>query len=153
MKQVYIIRSQQQIDLLIRFIQTNWQSMAQAGKPMAVHCLEDKRNATQEQRGLMWLRLQDIERQVFINGRQYSADVWHEYCKQKFLPEEDGPTHLALADYRKWSYMPDGQRILMGSTERLTAKGKSWYIQQIEAFGAEMGVQFSANPNEVYDGF
>jgi hypothetical protein len=39
--------------------------------------------------------------------------------------------------------------MLVGSTTQLTKPGFALYLTQVEAFGGNMGVEFSASPNEV----
>ena len=43
---------------------------------------------------------------------------------------------------------PIGNKILVGSTGDLTIKGFAEYLEQVMAFGANIGVQFPAYPNE-----
>lgn len=101
------------------------------------------------QNAKMWAgQLSDLSAQAWVNGRQYSAEVWHEYAKKEFLPDEDHPeiSDLAKDDYRKWDLDPSGNRILVGSTTQLTKKGFARYLQQLEAFGAGLGVHFTEAP-------
>jgi hypothetical protein len=97
-----------------------------------------------DQNALMWSGpLKDIAEQAWVNGRTYSAEVWHEHFKRDFLPEEyiEG---ITKEGYRKWDISPSGDRVLVGSTKDLTKKGFSDYLEQVYAFGAGLGVQFSA---------
>ncbi len=96
----------------------------------------------------MWAGpLRDIAEQAWIEGRQHSAEVWHEYFKRELLPEEFDPERCK-ENYAKWAYDPGGERVLIGSTTQLTVKGFAEYLTAIEAFGAALGVMFSASPNE-----
>jgi hypothetical protein len=96
----------------------------------------------------MWVGpLKDIAEQGYVGGRSYSAEVWHEHFKKEFLPEEFD-AELTKEGYAKWDYTPGGDRILIGSTTQLTVKGFAQYMTQVEAFGANLGVEFSASPNE-----
>lgn len=97
-----------------------------------------------DQNALMWVGpLADIAAQAWVAGRQYSAEVWHEQFKREYLPEEFDE-ELTKEGYRKWDFTPNGDRVLIGSTTQLTKKGFSQYLTQVEAFGAGLGVQFSA---------
>jgi hypothetical protein len=110
---------------------------------------EPEKPRTLDQNALMWRGpLRDIEQQAWLCGRQYKADVWHEHFKREFLPEEYDE-ELCLKGYRKWDFTPTGERVLVGSTKKLKKKGFSLYMEQLYAFGAELGVMFSASPNEV----
>jgi hypothetical protein len=105
-----------------------------------------KKNATEEQRGLMWVRIGEIAEQGYLQGKRFSAAAWHEQFKEWYLPEEytEG---ITKDGYQKWVETPKGARRLIGSTEMLTAKGKALHVLQIEAFGAsELGVRFSVRP-------
>ncbi|SRR6266404_5091220 len=96
----------------------------------------------------MWVGpLADISEQGYVNGRTYSCEVWHEHFKREYLPEEFDP-ELCKEIYRKWDFTPSGERVLIGSTTQLTVKGFAQYLTQVEAFGASIGVQFSASPNK-----
>ena len=101
---------------------------------------------TPSQNELMWAGpLRDIAEQGWVQGKQFQADTWHEFFKREYLPELDDPEieKLAKKGYRKWDYLPDGTRELVGSTTQLLTLGMSRYIEQITAYGAsELGVRF-----------
>ena len=112
--------------------------------PLEVIIREPVKARGPDQNSLMWVGpLADIEAQAWVDGRQFSAEVWHEHFKRKYLPEEFDP-ELTKEGYRKWDYTPAGERVLIGSTTQLTKRGFSQYLEQIEADGAGMGVQFGA---------
>lgn len=123
-------------------------------KPIEVVIREQVKARKPDQNALMWAGpLRDIEEQAWVDGRQYSAEVWHEHFKRKFLPEEDSiDLHELVKDpstWQKWAYTPGGERVCIGSTKDLTVKGFSTYLEQMHSAGAEMGVMFHANPKEV----
>ena len=98
-----------------------------------------------DQNALMWAGpLKDIANQVYLGGRTYSSELWHEYFKKEFLPEEFDP-ELCKEGYQKWDYDPSGERVCIGSTTDLTVKGFSQYLEQIYAFGAAQSVKFGVN--------
>ena len=103
----------------------------------------------------MWAgQLKDIEQQAWVDDgtgkkRRYRDVVWHDYFKRAFLPEQYGEGITRHVEYRKWAVAPDGERVLVGSTKDLTPRGFALYLQEVEAFGANLGVQFSAAPHEV----
>lgn len=114
-------------------------------KPLEVVIREEKKARGQDQNALMWAGpLKDIAEQAWVNGQQYSADVWHEYFKREYLPELDDEDYERMVKdgYRKWDVLPNGERVLVGSTTQLTKYGFSVYLQQIEAHGADLGVMF-----------
>lgn len=101
------------------------------------------RKRRDEANALYWVRLAEISEQAWLGGRQYSPEIWAEYMKAKYLPEqyEQG---ITLDGYEKYAILPDGNRQVIGSTTKLTIRGFANYLTQVEAFGAELGVQFSA---------
>ncbi len=104
-----------------------------------------------DQNALMWAGpLKDLSQQAWVQGRTYSPEVWHEHMKRANLPEGDEEEFARLVKspetYRKWDHTPDGERGLVGSTTQLTVYGMSQYLEQLYAFGAGLGVMFSAGP-------
>lgn len=104
-----------------------------------------KRN--NEQNALMWAVLGDIADQVWVDNRQYSADMWNIYFKTLFLPDETTEPYIhelvtKPESYKKWDYLPNGERNLVGSTTDLTTYGMSIYMEKVYAFASEKGVRF-----------
>lgn len=104
-----------------------------------------------DQNALMWVGpLKDLAEQAWVQGRTYSPEVWHEHMKRTYLPEDDDPELSRLVKnpetWRKWDITPGGERVLAGSTTDLTVYGMSQYLEQLYAFGAGLGVMFSAGP-------
>jgi hypothetical protein len=111
--------------------------------PIEVVIREQVKARKQSQNDAMWSGpLKDIAEQAYVNGRTYSTDIWHEFLKREYLPEEFD-AELCKEGYRKWSLTPKGERVLSGSTTQLTVKGFSLYLQQVEAYGASLGVMFT----------
>jgi len=101
------------------------------------------RKRRDEANALYWVRLAEISSQAWLQGKQYTPEIWAEYMKAQYLPEvfTEGET---LDGYQKYAEMPDGSIKMIGSTTRLTTRGFNNYLTQVEAFGAELGVRFSA---------
>lgn len=120
-----------------------------SAKPLEMVLREEVKARKPDQNALMWVGpLKDIEQQAYVNGRTFSAAVWHEHFKAEFLPEEYDQELCKDSSYRKWDYNPKGERVLVGSTTDLTVKGFAQYLEQVIAFGAGLGVQFHANPRD-----
>ncbi len=116
--------------------------------PIVVTIGEEKLARKLDQNAAMWSGpLFDIAEQGYIQGRTYAADVWHEHFKRLYLPE-DFDDEQCKDGYRKWDFTPSGDRVLVGSTTQLTVRGFALYLKQVEAFGANIGVQFHASPND-----
>ena len=127
-----------------------------ADRPLLLVLGEEPKGRKLDQNALMWAGpLADIAEQVWVEKRQFSIEVWHEYFKKEFLPDERRTHPLSLAEqvkdvekYRKWDFAPDGERVLVGSTTQLTVAGFALYLHHVEEFGASRGVQFSAAPGQ-----
>ena len=114
-------------------------------QPLELVIREQQKARKLDQNALMWVsQLADISAQAYVNGRTFSAEVWHEFFKREYLPEEYDH-ELCNEGYRKWDYAPDGERVLIGSTKELTIKGFAQYLTQIEAHGASLGVMFGTS--------
>jgi len=124
-------------------------------KPLEIVIREEQKIRKMDSNACMWAcQLKCISEQAYVNGRTYSTEVWHEHFKEMFLPETfqsaEHQAEIVKEGYRKYDISPSGKRILVGSTTELTVKGFAIYLQQVEAFGANLGVIYSANPNEAY---
>lgn len=120
-----------------------------AVRPLEFLIREEVKKRGLDQNALMWAGpMRDIAEQCRPDGQQFRPETWAEQFKIEFLPEEFDP-ELCREGYQKWDYTPSGDRVLIGSTTMLTVKGMALHIEQIHAFGANMGVRFHANPNEV----
>lgn len=116
--------------------------------PLEVLIREEVKGRKPDQNALMWAGpLKDISAQAWLDGRQFTDVVWHHHFKTLYLPEEFD-AELCKEGYRKWDYSPAGGKVLVGSTTELTVKGFALYMEQVYADGANMGVEFHANPNE-----
>lgn len=121
---------------------------ADSVRPLEIVVREKTKTRGLDANARMWVGpLRDIAEQAWVGGRSYTAEVWHEHFKKEFLPEEFD-AELTKEGYSKWDYTPGGDRVLVGSTTQLTVKGFAQYMTQVEAFGANLGVEFSASPNE-----
>ncbi len=113
--------------------------------PIQIAISEKTKSRGLDQNGLMWKRIGEISSQGWINKRQYSKECWHKYLKDNEMPEE-----VELKDgtvCSKWIEQIDGSMETISTTE-LSARFFAKYITIIEAFGAGLGVMFSANPRE-----
>lgn len=122
-------------------------------KPLELVIREEVKARKLDQNALMWAGpLKDIEEQAYVDGRRFSDVVWHEHFKEQYLPNEadsdfDPELVKDAATYKKYDITPSGKRVLVGSTTELSIKGFALYLEQVYADGANLGVQFSANPN------
>ena len=97
------------------------------GRQLVLTCKLRTRTTKQNKR--YWSRgvLKQIAEQAVINGRQYSAEVWHELMKKKFI---------GLVE------LPDGSVIGQSSRDLSTTQFGE-FCEQVEAHAAsELGVTF-----------
>lgn len=102
-------------------------TVLQAGGRWVLSIKKMKRTTQQNRR--YWGRgvLAQIAEQAVVNGKQYSAEVWHEQFKRQFIGVEE---------------LPDGSVIGKSSTELTTAEFAE-FCQKVEAYAAtELGVTF-----------
>jgi hypothetical protein len=128
--QIFILREKRHLDATLAFLANNWESMmAKAGKPLVMEITEEKSKRSLSQNRLYFGRLlKQIENQAWIDGRQYSAETWHEYFRRKYI---------GLID------LPKGGTVGQSSTTLSVAEFKT-YMDQVEAYAAtELGVQFT----------
>ena len=117
-------------------------------RPLEFILREKVKTRKPDQNSLMWSGpLADIASQAYVNKRTYSAEIWHEFFKAEYLPEE-ADERYTKPDYRKWDTDPSGNRVLVGSTTQLTIAGFAIYLEKLMAYGAQLGVMYSASPRE-----
>ena len=89
-----------------------------------------KAKRSYEQNRRLWSLYNQIAEQVWLDGRRYSADVWHEYFKQQFIGCDE-------------RVLPSGEIQKIGlSTTKLNTQQMADYQTRIEAWAAEQGVIF-----------
>lgn len=146
MKQQFIITDFTKLPPAIEAVK----NLFRCEKVMVVTIAEYKKTRTRDQNAMQWAgMLEDFANQGRFAGRTFSAFVWHEWLKERYLPEyfKDG---ITLKDYVKWVAMPGGNLKMVGSTTQLTIKGMSLYLEECYAYGCtELDIKFSANPREL----
>ena len=99
----------------------------QSGKQLVLTIKLRKRTSKQNRRYWGNGVLAQIAQQATVNGRLYSAEIWHEQFKRQFIGIEE---------------LPNGQVIGKSSTELSTAEFCN-FCDQVEAFAAtDLGVVF-----------
>jgi hypothetical protein len=139
-KVIVLIRSEQQKELLANKISN---LPVDCDRPIQIVISEQTKKRGLDQNGYYWLRLGEIAAQVWRNNKQYTSELWHDYCKKHEMQEE-----VELKDgtvCSKWIEAPDGS-VTVISTTQLSKRCFAEYTQIVEAFGAGLGVMFSAIP-------
>ena len=126
--QVFVLREERHAHALWQFLKLNWRELAAAGKPLAVTVGPEKTKRSIQANAYYWgVTLKQIAEQVWIGGRQFSADVWHEEFKDRFAPRIDKPLGGSTAI----------------SSTLMTVEQFATFNREVEAFAAqELGVQF-----------
>lgn len=112
-------------------------------KPLEFLVQEPSRKRGLDQNGYYWLRLGEIAAFAWLNGRQFNSDCWHEYFKRNVMP--DTITTKDGVERSKWIELPDGTLTVISTTE-LEKACFAIYTTMCEAFGASLGVEYSADP-------
>lgn len=115
--------------------------------PVSIIIGDHKEARRAAQNRYYWLRLEEIAAQAWDNGRKYDAPQWHWLCGREVMPDE---VELAGGEIvSKWLDMPRGGREVVSTTD-LSVSAMAEYTTAVEAFGASMGVRFSADPMQYY---
>jgi hypothetical protein len=117
----FVLRDEPNARHLWAFLKSNWRALAGTGRPLSVTVAEHKSKRTLEQNKRYWAILNEIAELAWVNGKQYSADAWHEYFKGLFIGYEE---------------TPDGRRAGI-STTTLSVAEFSDYMTRIEQHAAD----------------
>jgi hypothetical protein len=124
----YVLRSQGQVDRLLRIIAETWKAQVDAGRPLEVVVSEFMGRRSEIQNRRYWAHLRAIETQAVVRGRRYPAETWHEKYKRQIIGFEE---------------LPSGGMVGL-STSTLTAEEFDSYDRRVMADAAlEHGVDFS----------
>lgn len=121
----FILRERRNLDALLAFIASNWEAMAKTKHPLQVDLKPEATKRNLQQNRYYWQMLNQISEQSWIEGRQYSADVWHEAAKRR---------HIGCVD------LPGGGTMAMSSAD-LNVQEFADYTTKVEAWAqTELGV-------------
>ena len=116
----------------VNFVKANAKAMSEGGTPLRliVTSSETKRNAEQNRRYWGYV-LKTIAEQAWVQGKQFTPDVWHEFFARRY----------GICDE---VVLPDGEIILRRrSTTEMTVGQFCEYMNQVEAHAVlELGVSF-----------
>lgn len=130
----FVIRSGEDAQRLITFLKLNAPAAIETGEPLEVTVRVHRPRASDAQRSLIWVVLQQIADQAWIAGRQFDAETWAEHAKRELLPERTS------RGVEKWRLLPSGDRELSMSTENLDRTEKTAYIDALMAMAGSLGV-------------
>ncbi len=118
-----------------------------AKHPIEVVVQDEPRKRGLDQNGYYWLRIGEVAASAWTDGRQFNSDCWHEYMKRNVMPEII--TDKEGVQRSKWAELPDGTLSVISTTE-LEKGCFANFCTMVEAFGASLGVEFSADPRQRY---
>ena len=122
MMKSFVLRDEVNCRQLYTFLRSNWLAMAQAGRPLGVLVAEHKAKRTGPQNRFYWgAALRSIAENAWVDGKQYSAEAWHEHFKRQFIGVEE---------------TPDGGRVGI-STTTLDVAAFSEYVERVMQYAAE----------------
>lgn len=128
LNQTYILHGQSQWKMLVAFIKANV-----TGRLLGVTIFDaDEKNRSNSQNRFYWkARMEYLQDNAWVDGKQFSKEAWHEYLAEKYCP-------------RKELTLPDGEIIsVRTSTSDMKVAEFSTYIMQIEAYAAStLGLDF-----------
>ena len=100
------------------------------GFEIVIRPIKAKRTADQNRR--MWALLREVAATVWIDGRQFTDEVWHEHFKRQFIGQEE-------------IVLPSGAVEVRGiSTTTLNVADMGRYMDEISAWCVEQGFPLDA---------
>ena len=117
----FVLREPRHRQALNDFLDQAWEEQAQLGKPLAVHVAPEEVVRTTKQNCYYWAILHELAENGWVEGRKFSAEVWHDYFKRRFIGVEDLPNGGTMAKESK----------------RLSTKAFNDYVTKVEVCAAE----------------
>lgn len=128
----FVLRSPAAWQALAQLVAANAKAFIDRGRPLRVIVTEDEKKRTSEANRFYWgAVLTTIAEQAWVDGRQFSKDVWHEHFARLYLPHTEIVTPYGeIISRRK-------------STTELTVSEFSEYLQRVQSDAASsLGVIF-----------
>lgn len=123
----FVLRTEENAKALYSFLKANWKALAASGKPLVVQVGEYKARRSTQANKRYWAILNQISGDAWIEGKQFSADIWHEWSKRRFIGCHE---------------LPDGSLVGISTTTLDVAEFND-YMSKIESYAAqELGVEF-----------
>lgn len=113
-------------------VRANAKAFNDNGNPLRVILTSSDRKRSSEANAYYWgFLLEQIADQAWVEGRQYSKDVWHEFFAQTYAEKIEIP-------------LPDGTiHSRRKSTSEMKVAEFTDYLHNVEAYAAtELGVRF-----------
>lgn len=86
----FVMNSPIEAKQLVDLLKQNAGAAVERGKPLRVIVTVEDRRRTPEANAFYWgVVLRQISEQVWVNGKQFDADTWHEFYAQAYCPHTD----------------------------------------------------------------
>lgn len=119
------LRGESNAQQLWSFLKANWRAMADQGKPLAVSITEAKSKRTLSQNNFHWHRMEYLQDNAWVDGRQFHKDGWHEYFADKYAAKRE-------------VVMPDGEvKLVRQSTSEMNVEEFSAFCTKIDVYCAQ----------------
>lgn len=128
----FTIRNNDVWNALKELVKANAPEFASKGEPLRIIVTSGERKRNNQANRFYWgAVLRNIAEQAWVNGQQFSAEVWHEHYARKFGVCEDVT-------------LPSGEVIVRRkSTTDMSEKEFSEYTTRVQAdAAANLGVEF-----------
>ena len=97
---------------------------------MVVEIRPNKAKRSAEQNRRYWAILNQVSEDAWLEGRQYSSDIWHEFMKRRFIGQIDGPGGISIAE----------------ASSKLNTAEFAHYCEMVEVFAAtDLGITLTEN--------
>lgn len=119
---------------VVTMVKANAPAMAEKGTPLRVIVTEEAQDRLDDQiRYYFGVVIRTISEQVWLAGKQYTKEAWHELLAKQFLPGKE-------------VVLPDGEIVTRRQSiarGHISLKAMTKYIRDVEAYaGSELGVRF-----------
>jgi hypothetical protein len=128
----FVLQSPSAWDLVKAFVRSNALAFLNKGNPLRIIITVGEKKRNKEQNARLWGYLyKTIAEQAWVDGRQFSREVWHEHLARMFGVCEE-------------MILPDGEIITRRkSTTEMTVAEFALFMTEIEVYAAhELGVEW-----------
>lgn len=128
------VTSESAITAIDSILRSNWKPLHEAGETLHVIITSAQEKRRAQQNKYYWsVVINSIATQAWSGGRQFGADVWHEYLSGMYGIKRD-------------IELPDCSVVLKRlSTSEMTVREFSEYTEKVTVYGAtELGIKFPA---------
>jgi hypothetical protein len=132
----FLLTGENPVKALWAFVKANARACADKQRPLRVVITDDELDRLDEQiRFYFGVVIKTISEQAWVDGSQYSKEVWHEEFARKFLPGEE-------------IVLPGGEVIIKRASiarGHIGVRAMAKFTTEVQAYAAaELGVEIPA---------